>query len=304
MLMGARAMKFLYLRERQIFYEPLSDYDQLLKATLLNVRLVNGHVPRWARNRLMVAFRMFDSIHGASEGRVPLPTPGEVEKGLHAVAVDGGFADAGETLRFPNSWGVGWGDKGYGLLSREYLERYMSDAWIGRNARVGPSRFLYRRLATATSDKEFARTWMAQNPRQRIRFQHSGRSHTLHVYETWSLSDNCWVQAIELRNGFGLRLGWVHLHHISRQQPRVSILKELFVWPWYRRKGYGTLLESFACTQAEQWGSTSVRVLFHECDALPRNRAAGRLFGKKAGYEWKWTSQRLPNLAAVGEKAF
>lgn len=194
MLMGARAMKYLYLRERQNFYEPLSNYDQLLRATLMNARLVDGHVPRWARNRLMVAFRMFESIYGASEGRVPLPLSGEVEKGVHAVAVDGGFADAGETLRFVNSWGVGWGDKGTGWLSREYLERYMSDAWLGRNARVGPSRFLYRRFAEAKNDKELARAWMTQNPRRCTKFYRSGRRYTLHVYETWSLSDDCWLR--------------------------------------------------------------------------------------------------------------
>src|SRR5215212_811445 len=164
LLVGARVMTFLYLRERQTFYEPLSSYDQLLSATLTNARLVSSFVPRWARNKVMVSFRIFESIYGAPEGVVPLPKPGEAERGTHAVAVDGGFANSGETLRFMNSWGVGWGDKGYGSLSRKYLERYMVDAWLGRNVRVGLSRFTFRQLARATNAKEFARAWMVQNP--------------------------------------------------------------------------------------------------------------------------------------------
>jgi hypothetical protein len=43
-LMGARAMTFLYLHERQTFYEPMSSYDQLLRATLINARLVDSFI--------------------------------------------------------------------------------------------------------------------------------------------------------------------------------------------------------------------------------------------------------------------
>lgn len=303
LIMGARAMTFLHLHERQTFYEPLSNYDHLLEAVLINARLVDGHVPRWARYRPLVSFRMFESIYGAPEGRVPLPKAGEAEKGVHAVGIDGGFADSGEALRFINSWGTGWGDRGLGLLSREYLERYMIDAWLRRNARVGPSVFIYRKLMEATNDKEFGRTWMMQNPRWQTRLRHHGRPHRLQLYETLSILGNP-VEVIEVRNGWGQRLGWAYLHHISGQQPRTSILKELFVWPWFRRRGYGTLLEALACERAKAWRSTSIQVLFHDADARPRNRAAGRLFGMKAGYEWKWRRQQRPNLAAVGKKCF
>ena len=137
MLLGARVMTFLYLHERQTFYEPLSSYDQLLRATLINARLVDSYVPPWARNRLTVSFRMFESTNestnNAPEGIVSLPKIGEAERGTHAVAVDCGFTDAGERLRFVNSWGAGWGDKGTGVLSREYLERYIVDVWHSRN---------------------------------------------------------------------------------------------------------------------------------------------------------------------------
>ena len=61
--------------------------------------------------------------------------------------------------------------------------------------------------------------------------------------------------------------------------------------------------ENLACQRAKARRSMSIEVVFHDADTLPRNRAAGRLFGREAGYEWKWRKQRRPNLAAVGKKS-
>jgi GNAT superfamily N-acetyltransferase len=216
--------------------------------------------------------------------------------------LEAGFTDAGERLRFVNLWESGWGDKGISLLSQEYLERYMVDAWHSRNVLVGASRFHSRRLAGATNDGEFARAWMIQNPRWQTKLRHRGRSRKLYLYETLSIPGSP-VKVIEVRNGWGQRLGWAHIHHVSSRQPRTSILKEMFVWPWFRRRGYGTLLKNLACQRAKARRSMSIEVVFHDADALPRNRAAGRLFGREAGYEWKWRKQRRPNLAAVGKKS-
>jgi GNAT superfamily N-acetyltransferase len=300
--MGARVLKFANIRERMTFYEPLSTYDHLQTAVFMNALLAEGYTPRWAWNRPVISFQMFQSIYDAPEGKVPIPKVGEAAKGVHAVAVDGGYSNSGETLRFMNSWGVGWGDKGYGSLSRKYLERYLVDAWLGRNVRVGLSRFTFRQLVRATNAKEFARVWMVQNPRERARFRIYGRSYRLHLYETLSILGSP-VEIIELRTGQGIRLGWAHLHHVGEYQPRTSILKELFVWPPFRRRGYGAILEGLACQRATQWRSSRIVLYFHDADALPRNRAAGRLFGKQAGYKWDWRRKRLPNLAAVGEKS-
>jgi GNAT superfamily N-acetyltransferase len=300
-IMGLRVLTFHQLRYRQIFYEPLSTYDQLKVLALINERLLGGHAPFWALNKLQVSFRIFESIYKAPQGRVPLPATGEAEKGVHAVAIMGGYDNHGEVLRFANSWGTGWGDKGYGWLSREYLERYMVDAWVRKSARVGPSAFVHEKLTDTDNDRDFVKVWMMQNPRWRQKFRYAGHGHVYCLYETLSALDNP-VEVIEVRNGYRLRLGWAHLHHIVEQQPPTSILKELFVWPSFRRQGYGTLLEQLACQKAKAWHSTIIKVLFHDVDALPRNRAAGRLFGIKAGYEWKWKRQRRPNLTAVGEK--
>jgi GNAT superfamily N-acetyltransferase len=301
-IMGLRVGAIYDYHERQSFYEPLSTYDELLELTQLNHRLFTGYAPEWACNRLLVSFRMFESIYDAPLGRVPLPHPGEAEKGIHAVAVVGGWDNAGESLRFANSWGTRWGDRGCGLLSREYLDRYMVDAYIWRNVRVGPSRFTYPRLMHASTAKDFARAWMQENPRERVRFRYRGHGHQYVIYETLSVAG--WpIQIIEVRNGRGWRLGWAYLHHVASSEPRVSVLKELFVWPSFRRQGYGTLLESQAANLARLWHSSAIHILFHEVDALPRNRTPGRTFAEKADYTFRWRRHKCPNLAAIAVKS-
>jgi GNAT superfamily N-acetyltransferase len=266
----------------------------------MNGLLLEGHAPFNAINRLLISFQMFESAYSAPLGRLPLPGPGEAEKGAHTVAAGFGWSDAGESLRFQNSWGRSWGDGGYGWLSREYLDRYMIDAWLSRNARVGPSRFTFARLMEASGAKNFARAWMLENPRLRARFRHGGRSHRLQYYETLSHTGGP-LAVLEIRDGRGRLLGWAHLY-FPRGRPRTSVLKELFVWPSFRRQGYGGILEEWATERARHWDSERIEILFHEVDALPRNRAAGSAFLRKVGYELKWRRHSRPNLAAIGEK--
>jgi len=64
----------------------------------------------------------------AKSGIVPLPAKSEGLIGGHAIVIVG-YDDTKKTVKFANSWGTGWGDKGFGYLPYEYIERYMSDAW-------------------------------------------------------------------------------------------------------------------------------------------------------------------------------
>jgi len=52
--------------------------------------------------------------------------PGEKVPGRHAVLVVGASekGEQMEVLKVKNSWGTGWGNGGYALLSRDYLEAY------------------------------------------------------------------------------------------------------------------------------------------------------------------------------------
>jgi GNAT superfamily N-acetyltransferase len=108
---------------------------------------------------------------------------------------------------------------------------------------------------------------------------------------------------VELLDLSGVPLGWAHLHHLDDAQPRMSLVKELFVWPRVRHLGYGRLLEDFTAVQARNWGSERLCVLFHEADDYPSNVTTAKAFATIAGYKWQWTFQQRPNVPAVAEKS-
>jgi len=73
------------------------------------------------------AYESLESTETARTGRVPLPSPDERAIGGHAV-VGVGYDDAAAHIIFRNSWGTGWGMKGYGLMPYGYLtNRNLSD---------------------------------------------------------------------------------------------------------------------------------------------------------------------------------
>ncbi len=90
----------------------------------------------------MFGFSVFSSIEQAaeSEGKIPFPSEGDRQMGGHAVAAVGfddkmkivNSANAKETvgaLLIRNSWGTGWGDKGYGWLPYEYVLQGIAIDW-------------------------------------------------------------------------------------------------------------------------------------------------------------------------------
>ena len=300
-IMAQRLATFYAYHEPQIFYEPVSTYDDLLTASLLNDTLAEGGVPEKYYNELSVGFSVFKSGYTAPLGKLPLPKDDEVSRGKHIVGLTGGWDDGGETLQFANSWGKSWGDNGDGWLTRHYIELHMTEAWLRRYVAVGPTWMTHQRLAGVTNNQEFAQIWMSKNHLRRVPWQHMGSEHQLVLYETLSIS-GAPVEIIEIRNELGLRVGWAHLHHIPIVQPRTSLVKELYVWPTFRRQGYATKLESVARDKAVAWKSTRMQILFHEADAMPRVRSAGQTFAERSGYSLSWGRQTRPAIDATAEK--
>ena len=157
-IMAMRVKMFCDLRTRQMFYEPLSGYDRVLRALQLLRRVGEG---AWVRSdqqdHLQISFDIFKSAHSVDFGRLELPAAGEQPVGVHSVKVTG-WHDGGETLAFANSWGRGWGDHGYGAVPRAHLDRYLRDAWLFRNARYGFTRFDRARLPSTCTRRNPSRT--------------------------------------------------------------------------------------------------------------------------------------------------
>jgi GNAT superfamily N-acetyltransferase len=294
---GARVSMFLDVRQRQHLYEPVSDHEAILRYLRVNVELIDLSLFRQLAHP-EIAFEVFDQAFAAPEGRLEMPTASEEPRGVHAVWVIG-WEEAGDRLVFCNSWGAEWGDHGTGSVSRAYLDRYLRDAWIIRDIRYGWSTFLGPMRHRATTRAEARSAWQAECPRYKVPIEHRGERLCLVLYDAISLADEvpAAVEVIELKSRLGLRLGWTHLFHLDDGE---SVIKELFVWPSFRRRGYGTILEDAAEQRAAKRGSGRLSIYLHAADALPTNRDAGTEFGSAAGYQWRWRDMRLPNLAATG----
>jgi len=91
----------------------------------------------------MFGFTVYSSIvqSNDSDGRIPYPTKGDKIAGGHAVVVAGyddkmkiknkppGAKETVGALRIRNSWGVNWGEKGYGWLPYDYVLKGLADDW-------------------------------------------------------------------------------------------------------------------------------------------------------------------------------
>lgn len=70
-----------------------------------------------------------------SDGIVPYPSNPDIIYGGHAICAVG-YDDETELVKFKNSWGKSWGDKGYGYLSYQYIEDFLWDAWASKDLTV------------------------------------------------------------------------------------------------------------------------------------------------------------------------
>jgi C1A family cysteine protease len=77
-------------------------------------------------------FSAFESDAVAANGIVPMPTATDQVLGGHAIMCVG-YNNTTQLYTFMNSWGSGWGDKGFGYLPYAFVESNLSsDFWTMR----------------------------------------------------------------------------------------------------------------------------------------------------------------------------
>jgi C1A family cysteine protease len=76
-------------------------------------------------------YESFESDKVAKTGIVPMPSMSERNLGGHAVMAVG-YDRTKQIFIIRNSWGIGWGNKGYFTLPFAYIDRLASDFWTIR----------------------------------------------------------------------------------------------------------------------------------------------------------------------------
>lgn len=88
---------------------------------------------------IIFGFDCYESLMSPTVGKtgvIPLPAPTEAPIGGHCVTCVG-YDDAKKALEIQNSWGVRWGEKGFGWLPYDYVTRGMaSDFWTLRTEAI------------------------------------------------------------------------------------------------------------------------------------------------------------------------
>ncbi len=150
---------------RQTFYEAVGRVETLLSLVAETEELGSLGLPTYMRDGYFLIFEVFESAYRAPAGDIQMPTASDRSLGLHAVHVTG-QATGGGGLEFWNSWGAGWGRRGYGSVSEEYLAKYFYEGWVVRSGRWGPTEHKRVFLCESPDPRESVRAWQIQNPRQ------------------------------------------------------------------------------------------------------------------------------------------
>jgi C1A family cysteine protease len=97
-------------KDKAVQYEAIQTLGDLKDAIASNLAVVFG----------FTVYQSFESESVAHTGVMPMPKPGEVTVGGHAV-IAVGYSDPKNQLIVRNSWGASWGDHGYFYMPYQYL---------------------------------------------------------------------------------------------------------------------------------------------------------------------------------------
>ena len=169
--------------------------------TLMESRVILGS----KQLPVQVTLSITDAWYNARNGRIPTQSQGYKRVGDHAVCLIG-YDDSAAEFMFRNSWGVQWGDNGYGYLPYDVFEATWVEGW-----------FIDLIPCSPRSEPKPGVTELAWGV-----LEHGGG--TLHCREYVGADDDriAWAFAVE-------RSGEIEV-------------EELFVRPQFRKRGYAKKL--------------------------------------------------------------
>jgi len=280
------------------YYERIRDFSLVRLLVWLNSELIARGVKSYPS--VTLGFEYFDSAYRSVDGRLQLPTDYDPYRGKHNAMLwtlreDDEIAFAG--------WDPNWGNHGMGYMTREYFDRFVDSAITRWYAFGGPSQACYRCMNRVETHRlqryeRLAHCWAAPNVFQINEETIAGVAHSILYWEVLSLQDENWVDVIEIRDPQQV-IGRAHVHHGDA----VTTVRELFVLPLARHRGYGTFLERLAVERAEVYEHPTIELWLHDDDARPRTRPAAIAFGEALGYEWREVERHRPNVVAIGGKS-
>jgi GNAT superfamily N-acetyltransferase len=201
---------------------------------------------------------------------------------------DSAGALVGGRVVFDHTWGEGWGDRGMGSFSLEYVERFALEAMAVRAVAGPPPAW-----SNADDPEGYAES--------AARF----RAHYIAWQSPWTVVDHgetvvwCgrwimgvgsvvpWLQAVLLLRGVTadtLQVGWLH----ARGTPGLTLdIEEFFIWPPYRGQGLGSALAGQSVLFAAQRGYKGVRWMRLYADVVVDSNTGGKLPGWAESMLWQ-----------------
>src|SRR5205823_2998848 len=143
--------------------------------------------------------------------------------------------------------------KNIAFISRQYFESYVGERMLSRVWDCGPTESTVEQLLRCEDKDEFARMWRRRTrwgTNSAIALRPNAR---LKWYSCWSMQDEAPAEILMMELDRQIVVGTAIIVH--RNYEATSHVSDLFVWPSYRRKGYGLLIERFAAERAIIAGS-------------------------------------------------
>lgn len=272
-----RAINFHNPSVPPLWAEPLSSFDALWQEVWFKGWAMTGGVPSPEIGSAVAAFSVFRSVFDAPSDEWPMPETDEPTIGKHTIPVIG-IVDQ-DTLLFQHGWSDWPRNHAPGKITREYIDRFAVELWANRPAGHGPRQSTVESLARAAGQSEFAQLWRQSGRRGTEDLP--GADLQLRWWESYSLEENSPGEVLCLVTTRRIRVAVAMVVYA----PTEATVIDLFVWPGYRRHGYGSLLESIIADRAQLRGINHLNIIVLDADVVRSSVRASRFLTSR-GYEF------------------